>query len=261
MNDYLSLSKKNIFYSEAQILFCQRGIALYLFFHYYSILQTSFITFRPIDITQLNIILALTCLLFLNLFTRFFAFLCWIFCTIFLFNNTYLYGINHDYVGWLLLANAAFRVTKDKPFMPAVLYNGAWIVLGIGYFASGYNKLLLTDYWQNGNALKSLYISSPVFINLHEFENNSIIEAVLKFFTWTFMYAEILFLPALINKYSRFVVYFVMLCGHFGIATTTNMTEVSISIILFHLFVFDGRWLKKSYWTSSVKASDIKNVA
>ena len=100
MNDYLSLSKKNIFYSEAQILFCQRGIALYLFFHYYSILQTSFITFRPIDITQLNIILALTCLLFLNLFTRFFAFLCWIFCTIFLFNNTYLYGINHDYVGF-----------------------------------------------------------------------------------------------------------------------------------------------------------------
>ena len=50
------------------------------------------------------------------------------------------------------------------------------------------------------------------------------------------MYAEILFLPALINKYSRFVVYFVMLCGHFGIATTTNMTEVSISIILFDLF-------------------------
>ncbi len=259
MNAFASLSKKVTFYSEMQILFCQRGMALYLFFHYYCILQASFIAFNPSEILNLNIILALTCLIFLNLFTQFFAFLCWIFCSFFLFSNTYLYGINHDYVGWLLLAISAVRVSKNKPFMPSVLYNGAWIVLGLGYFASGYNKLFLTDYWHNGNALKLLYASSPVFINLQGLENNYYVEILLKFLTWTFMYVEILFLPALLNKYTRFAVYFIMLFGHVGIATTTNMMEVSISIILFHVFVFDSRWLAKSYWSNPVKKLDLKD--
>lgn len=259
VNAFAGLSKKVTFYSDTQILFCQRGLALYLFFHYYSILQTSFIVFKPSEIINLNIILALTCLIFLNLFTQFFSFLCWLFCSFFLLSNTYLYGINHDYIGWLLLAISAVRVSKDKPFMSSALYNGAWIVLGLGYFASGYNKLLLTDYWNNGNALKLLYTSSPVFINLQGLENNYYVEMLLKFLTWTFMYAEILFLPALFNKYTRFAVYFIMLSGHVGIATTTNMMEVSISIILFHIFIFDGTWLEKSYWSSSIKKLDLKN--
>lgn len=257
MTDFLRLSRKNIFYTSTQFLICQRALALYLFFHYYSILQASFLAFKPSEIISLNIILTFACLIFLNIFTPFFAFLCWLFCSSFLFNNLYLYGLNHDYSGWLLLAFSVVHISKDKPFMPAVLYKGAWLILGLGYLASGYNKLMLTDYWHNGNALELLYTSSPVFIQIQGLEKNYFLHVLLKLLTWVFMLAELFFLPALLNKYTRFIVYFILLFGHIGIASTTNMIEVSISILLFHVFIFDSRWLTKNYWVNSNESSNV----
>lgn len=236
------------FYTKKQYLFFQKAIALYLFIHHYFLLYTLNISLTKFEVMILVQILIGAVLIFFNIMSRFVSLFCWCLMAIFFLKNLPLYGINHDFIGWLLLAMTTVKIEGAKVYFPKIIFYGAWLILGFGYLASGINKIQLTDFWVNGSALQILYSQSPVF-NSYEFFNTLAGQNILKILTWIFVSAEIFFLVALLNKYTKLLVYITLCAAHVCIATTTQMTEVSLSILIFHLFIFDSRWLEKKYWT------------
>ena len=157
------------------------------------------------------------------------------------------------YIGWLLLACAIipggeplsiFTKKNYKWNMPFLIYFGAWVVLGVSYFYSGFIKFFFPS-WIDGTAMIHIYNSV--------ISGDSVILSImlilpifiLKLQTWIVMGLQLTSpLLFLFNKL-RFVSWSLLTLLHIMVLLTLNLVDVSIGILIFHLFVFDYRWSKK----------------
>lgn len=234
-------------YSLNQYQFFQKCISLYILFHFSSLLINIYSLLSVFEIFLLLTTLISAGFIFFDIKSHIVSLICWLVVVIFSFGNLALYGLNHDYIGWLLLAMAAIKTGEHSYQFPKIIKTAAWLILGLGYMASGLNKLFLTDFWVNGTALGLLYAKSPVFFK-YDFLNTEVGANTLQFLTWFVLILEVSFLFCLMNKYLKFLVYILMTLTHLFIATTTQMTEVSLSALVFHVFIFESTWLHKSFW-------------
>ncbi len=234
-------------YSLNQYHFFQKCISLYILFHFTALLINIYSLLSIFEIFLLLTTLITAVLIFFDFKSHIVSLICWFSVVVFSFANLELYGLNHDYIGWLLLAMAAIQTGRHVYQFPKIIKTAAWLILGFGYMASGLNKLFLTDFWINGTALELLYAKSPVFFK-YDFLNTEIGSGSLQILTWFVLVLEISFLFCLFNKYLKILVYILMTLTHLFIATTTLMTEVSLSALVFHVFVFESSWLQKSFW-------------
>lgn len=156
------------------------------------------------------------------------------------------------YVGLLLLLCAVvpageplvpFRRKREDWFFPAWAFRTAWILLAVGYTASGLDKLLFSPSWRDGSALThvlELPLARPGFFR----------ELVLGFpfwiralMSWGALGLEVSFLPLSMFRRIRPWIWLAMIGMHAGIVLFVAFAELSIGMLLVHAFTFDPEWL------------------
>ena len=250
LNRFINNQLSDDSYSLNHYHFFQKCISLYILLHFISLAINIYSLLSVFEIFLILTTLISSVFIFFDIKSQFASLICWFSMVLFCFGNLALYGLNHDYIGWLLLVMVAIKTDKHSVHLPKVLKTTAWLILGFGYMASGTNKLFLTNFWISGTALELLYSKSPVFIKFDILDTKTA-TIILQSLTWFVLSLELLFLFCLFNRYTRLIAYFLMTLTHLFIATTTQMTEVSLSALVFHLFVFETEWINKKFWTQS----------
>lgn len=159
---------------------------------------------------------------------------------------------SEGYIGWLFLACTI--IPKGEPIfknkrspqwkMPKEIFYGAWIVVAVSYSASGINKLFSPS-WTEGQALEITYSSA---IALQNFFTNWMKgnPKLMMVGTYLTLGLETLFAPLSLLSKLRPLMWGGMLGVHVLALLTLAIPEVSLGMILTHLFIMDVRWFKTS---------------
>lgn len=167
-----------------------------------------------------------------------------------------------SYIGWILLAcvciptgdRLGFLLSKKERedewthanrrwSVPDPLYYGMWIIMGVSYTASGLHKLQCQS-WLNGTALYYVF-TGPLAR-----QNNIIIDMVLphialiKLMTWSSLVLEITFLFFGTLYRCRKTYWFITLALHINILLTINFGDLTLGMIVSHLYTFDPTWFE-----------------
>jgi predicted DCC family thiol-disulfide oxidoreductase YuxK len=154
-------------------------------------------------------------------------------------------------VGWLLLALAiipqgeGWGVEKQNEnwSMPAILFWGAWIIVGISYTISGLDKAMSPS-WIDGSAITHL-LNNPLardyFIRDFLLSTPELFRQVL---TWSTLVLEIGFGLLVIFSKTRIYAWVMIMAMHFGILLIVDFPDLTFGVIMIHLFTFDPNWFK-----------------
>mgnify|MGYP001175462049 FL=1 len=171
-----------------------------------------------------------------------------------LFNrNNLIANPSLPYIGAILLFLAIvpdgeplrWRGRTVKPgdwFFPFWVYAGAWFLMAAGYTFSGVVKLWSPS-WVDGAAFRHLIdnpLARPGWVRDVFLVMPAWIHAAL---TWTILAAEILFLPLSLWRRGRMAVWAAMVAMHLGIILMVDFADLSLGMIMIHLFTFDPEWL------------------
>lgn len=162
------------------------------------------------------------------------------------------------YVSWLLLASAAIpsgeglllpgtrlHASTARPGwrLPPTIAFGGWLTLGVGYFASGADKLLNSRSWRNGDALSFILEGPLVRDGWLGPPLAGLPEPVFAALGWLVLAAELGFGPLSVWSATRRWVWISMTLVHLGILLTLDFTELTVGMLIAHAFVFDPEWL------------------
>lgn len=130
--------------------------------------------------------------------------------------------------------------------MPPLIFWGAWFLMALGYSISGIHKLQCES-WVDGTALlhvlESLLARNNKLVTLMiEIMNQH--SWVLKLHTWTSLFLEITFLPLGIFDRLRFTYWISFMIMHIGILCLIDFTDLTLGVLMIHLFTFDSRWIR-----------------
>jgi hypothetical protein len=118
-----------------------------------------------------------------------------------------------------------------------------WLIMGVSYTASGLHKLQCES-WLNGDAL--YYVLSGPLARQDNLIVSSILQnpGIIQLMTWSSLFLEISFL-FLGTFYRTRKLYWTMFMGfHAGILFTVNFSDLTLGMIMAHLFTFDVTWFK-----------------
>ncbi len=127
-------------------------------------------------------------------------------------------------------------------YFPKSVYTISWFLLAIGYTFSGLVKLNSPS-WVDGTAMIHL-VTNPLarpgvfrdlFLSLPTFFTAGV--------TYLTLAGEILFLPLSVSRKGRFIAWLWMCCMHIGVLTMVSFADLSLGMIMIHLFLFDPLWL------------------
>lgn len=134
---------------------------------------------------------------------------------------------------------------RDGWRMPLWLWRAAFLSLMAGYTYSGLMKLTAPS-WIHGEALEML-LTNPLARDW--FARDLLIlvpQPLLQGLTWIALVGEIAALPLCLVRRGRFVAWAWMLAMHLGIVLVVDFADLTLAMILVHLFVFDPEWLPAS---------------
>jgi len=155
-------------------------------------------------------------------------------------------------VGWLLLALAlipngeGWGVEKEDTswYMPPILYWGAWIIVGVSYTISGIDKAMAPS-WIDGSAITHL-LNNPLardyFIRDLLLSTPELFRQML---TWSALILEIIFGLLVIFSKTRLIAWFMIMAMHLGILLIVDFPDLTLGVIMIHLFTFDANWFKE----------------
>ncbi len=159
------------------------------------------------------------------------------------------------YVGWMLLAHACLppapygswsargRVDPGGGWrFPPPIFFVAWLLMALGYTYSGYTKLISPS-WVDGTAMARV-LENPLA------RPGPIRDAVLalpdwllRLGTWSALAAELAFAPLALFRRLRPVVWAMMLLMHLGLMMLIDFADLSLGMVMLHLFTFDPGWI------------------
>ncbi|MES2608330.1 MAG: DCC1-like thiol-disulfide oxidoreductase family protein [Pseudomonadota bacterium] len=154
------------------------------------------------------------------------------------------------YVGWMLLAHLFIPKTPKNSIdsaiawkMPTSVHLASWVVLAVSYSYSGYTKLLSPSWLEGKNLLYVLYnpLARDYFLRDFFLRIPSIF---LSLITWGILIIELLFAFLILKKRVRPYMWLSMLIVQFGFAFLLSFPDLTIAMLLFHLFTFDPAWLE-----------------
>lgn len=172
------------------------------------------------------------------------GFLLWVALTQLCSKNFFYYELEFGPIGWLLLASSLIPEPKGKAenfSMPAIIYWGGWLVLALSYTASGVAKLS-SGAWLDGSAIQFVLSANSSRLPL-TLVSTHWLHFPMMLVTWTILSLEILALPLVFFPRGRKLFWFAMVFAHTGIGVTTLLTELSIGMLIFYLFLWDRRFL------------------
>lgn len=178
------------------------------------------------------------------------AFLLWFGFTALFHRNNLISNPSIPYVGLLLILS--LLVPSGEPWsrgernrdwgMPKWVFRTAWILMAAGYSFSGFTKLSSPS-WVDGSAMRHLLenpLSRPGWIRELML---SLPEGFLSLMTWGTLAAELLFVPLALWARSRPWIWLSMVLMHIGILGVVDFADLSLGMLMIHLFTFDPAWL------------------
>jgi len=181
----------------------------------------------------------------LGICERLSALLLWYGWAALLNRNVYINNPGVAYVGWLLLVFALVP-PNNRQLKENMLYL-AWFLMALGYTVSGLHKLQSPS-WVDGSALRHI-LDSPLGRN--NIVTTAILSApdvILRFATWGSLALEILFLPLGLFKHTRKFFWVAYMFFHLGILATVNFADLTVTVLMIHLFTFDSTWIPWYAW-------------
>ena len=115
--------------------------------------------------------------------------------------------------------------------------------MAVGYSYSGYTKLVSPS-WINGTAITRVLASPLARENLFNRVLIGLPESVLRFTTWGALALELSFAPLALFKRTRPYVWGLMLGMHIGLIALIDFADLSIGMVMLHLFTFDPAWVR-----------------
>jgi predicted DCC family thiol-disulfide oxidoreductase YuxK len=148
------------------------------------------------------------------------------------------------YLGLMLLLSALIPpVRKGEPWkMPSWILPVATLLLAIGYSFSGYTKLFSPS-WIDGTAIAHVLnnpLARPGFFRDFFLGMPGGILAVM---TWGALLAELLYLPLCLFRKTRPWIWLALVGMHVSLMFLIDFTDLSMGMIMIHLFTFDPKWL------------------
>ena len=162
--------------------------------------------------------------------------------------NIFMSNPGIPYVGLFLLVCAIFPNSKSKWNNNWVsIHWVVWFLMAMGYTVSGIHKLQCQS-WLDGTALLHV-MNSPLA------RDTAILHWVLEmplFFiqlaTWGSLALEMSVLPIGIFYYARPFYWFALVAMHIGVIVLINFTDLTLGMLMVHLFTFDPDWLCDLEW-------------
>jgi hypothetical protein len=186
-----------------------------------------------------------------------------------LFNrNNLISNPSIPYVGLLLLLTAlvppgeqwsVHRKRADWEFPISATWV-AWILMAVGYSFSGWVKCASPS-WQDGSALWHV-LNNPLA------RPGSVREMLLALpremlhlLTWACLAMELLFIPMCLHHVTRLIVWTSLVLMHAGILLAVDFADLSVGMLMIHVFTFDARWLKLLSWRSHPPTTVLRTSA
>ncbi len=155
-------------------------------------------------------------------------------------------------IGWLLLALTLIpigeplsgkNIKNDEWYMPYYLFWGAWLISGLSYTISGIDKFMSPS-WQDGSAIIHIihnplardWILRDILLLLPEY--------ILYFQTWFALALEISFGLFCLFRKGRVTGWCLLLIMHISILLVLDFADLTLGVLMFHLFIFDSNWFK-----------------
>jgi hypothetical protein len=159
------------------------------------------------------------------------------------------------FVGWLLLAHvflppapfgswaARGRIDPGGEWrMPQAIYVAAWVVMAVGYSYSGYTKLISPS-WRDGTALAHVLdnpLARPGWLREALL---SLPAWLLHLGTWAALGLELAFAPLALFGRLRPWLWALMLLMHLSLILLIDFADLSLGMVMIHLFTWDPRWV------------------
>ena len=153
------------------------------------------------------------------------------------------------YIGWILLACALVPSGEsgtsdgERWAFPKVLFVGAWVLLALGYGVSGLEKAKSPS-WVDGTALVHLMRNPLARDTLFRTWMLGLPLPLLRGLTWLALALELAFAPLALFRVTRPLAWLSIVGMHLGILTVVSFADLTMGMLLFHLFTFDPRWLR-----------------
>lgn len=158
------------------------------------------------------------------------------------------------YVGLLLLTHAALpplprepweggrRATAPRWRLPQPLFVVVWVLMALGYSYSGWTKLGSPS-WLDGSALTRV-LDNPLARDGELRELLLTLPAWVRHdLTWLTLGFELLFAPLALFRRLRPWLWGAGLAMHLGLIVLIDFADLSLGMVMLHLFTFDPRWL------------------
>ncbi len=127
--------------------------------------------------------------------------------------------------------------------MPPAIFAAAWIVLALGYSYSGYTKLVSPS-WRDGTALARVLdnpLARPGWLR----ETMLSLPAwLLHLGTWASLALELSFAPLALLRRLRPWLWAVILLMHLSLIAFIDFADLSLGMVMIHLFTFDPGWIR-----------------
>jgi len=209
----------------------------------------------PLFVALLLIMGAALGLLFLiGKFDRIIAVLIWYLWACLYGRNPMIGNPSLPFVGWLLLAHTLTPARSAYDFspsneekaggwqLPADLYLSAWILMALAYSYSGYTKLLSPS-WIDGSALSRVLANPLARATVLRTFLLALPSWFLKTATWSALGLELSFAPLALSRRLRPLIWVAMIGLHVGLMFLVNFADLTIGMLILHLFTFDPSWV------------------
>jgi hypothetical protein len=120
--------------------------------------------------------------------------------------------------------------------LQATIVFWAWFVMAVCYSASGIDKAWNCPSWRDGSALRHILEGPLARDNALRLALLAAPDWVLRVATWASLALEIGFGPACMLKGGRQAASLAMIGMHLGILAVINFTDLSIGVLMLHLF-------------------------
>lgn len=148
-------------------------------------------------------------------------------------------GMAYDGLLLLVISVCSSSISKNK-----ILSHGIWLIIGLSYTASGLHKLQCKS-WLDGDAIYYVLTGPLARDNIIVwFLVNMIPREFLKLVTWGSLFIEISFLFLGCFHHMRKWYWLAIMGFHLGIIATVNFADLTLGVMMIHVFTFDTEWLK-----------------
>lgn len=160
------------------------------------------------------------------------------------------------YIGLLLLVHACLPRTPSGSLgrrgqpdsssgsrIPQSFFLVVWILMATGYAYSGYTKLVSPS-WIDGTAIARVLANPLARENLLNRALLGLPDSILKFSTWGALALELSFAPLALFRRTRPFIWGAMLTMHIGLIALIDFADLSIGMVMLHLFTFDPAWIR-----------------